>query len=73
MLDIDEVTAHLTQFGAYETPREVFLEQAKRAMNLPATWLDNNLPSDILRDEMKELSQHSESQTPRIRTSVVHL
>ena len=59
MLDIDEITSHLTQFGAYELPRDVFHERARSAMMKPAVWSLNDLSVDMIQDEMKHLSQSS--------------
>ena len=68
MLDIDEITTHLVQFGAYELPRDVFVERSKQAMTIPATWLGDNLSSDIIREEIKLLRQQSESKNQTIRS-----
>lgn len=68
MLDIDEITTHLVQFGAYELPRDVFVERSKQAMIIPATWLGNDFSSNIIREEIKQLRQQSESKNQTIRS-----
>ena len=39
LLDTQFVTAHLTQFGAYEIPRAQYKAALERAVSVPARWL----------------------------------
>jgi leucyl/phenylalanyl-tRNA--protein transferase len=39
LLDTQFVTAHLTQFGACEIPRETYKIMLERAARIPATWI----------------------------------
>jgi leucyl/phenylalanyl-tRNA--protein transferase len=52
LLDTQFVTAHLTQFGAMEIPREVYRERLAAALNTPARFLAD---PPGLRDEIRRL------------------
>jgi hypothetical protein len=55
VLDIDEITSHLVQFGAYELYRNEFLKRMKNAAAIKAIWLGNDISSEILQNEIKQL------------------
>ena len=40
LLDTQWVTDHLTQFGAHEIPRKIYLKRLQKALELPCTFLD---------------------------------
>ena len=50
LLDTQFVTAHLTQFGAVEVPREEYKVMLERAANVPALWVGEP-ETGVLRDE----------------------
>ena len=52
LLDTQFVTAHLTQFGATEIPRDTYRERLAAALDAPARWLP--APAD-LREAIAEL------------------
>jgi Leu/Phe-tRNA-protein transferase len=55
MLDVDEITTHLVQFGAYELPRAVFLDRAMAAMRSNAIWWREEHLTDVFKRELKYL------------------
>ncbi len=48
LLDTQFVTAHLSQFGAYEMPRAQYKAALDRAAAAPARWLGAPAPDDLL-------------------------
>jgi len=47
LLDTQFVTAHLSQFGACEVPREAYKAMLERAARVEATWLTDADPSGV--------------------------
>ena len=47
LLDTQFVTAHLTQFGATEIPREVYRHRLAEAVEAPAVWLGEIDPATL--------------------------
>ena len=68
MLDIDEITRHLAQFGAYEIPRHLFLPQAQAAMSRSAVWLGNDVSMDLIYQEIHHLAQSQRISQPSDQT-----
>jgi leucyl/phenylalanyl-tRNA--protein transferase len=60
LLDTQFVTAHLTQFGAHEIPREEYKVRLARAVEHPATWLPSPDP-DALDAEIRRMGNRSAS------------
>ncbi len=56
LLDTQFVTAHLTQFGAVEVPREEYKLMLERAASVPARWVGDPDP-EALRDEIARLGR----------------
>ncbi len=55
LLDTQFVTAHLTQFGAEEIPRELYKQQLAAAVDAPAIWLIDP-GADALEAEFRRLA-----------------
>ena len=55
LLDTQFVTAHLTQFGAKEIPRDLYKQQLAAAVDLPAQWLPEP-PADVLEAEFRKIA-----------------
>jgi leucyl/phenylalanyl-tRNA--protein transferase len=56
LLDTQFVTAHLTQFGAIEIPRDVYRARLAAALEVPAAWLPDPDPA-TLAAEIRGLGQ----------------
>jgi leucyl/phenylalanyl-tRNA--protein transferase len=48
LLDTQFVTAHLSQFGAYEIPRAQYKTALDRAAEAPARWIGEPAHEDLL-------------------------
>ena len=48
LLDTQFVTAHLTQFGAEEIPRQAYREHLTAALAAPARWLPAPAPAALI-------------------------
>ncbi len=59
LLDTQFVTAHLSQFGACEVPREAYKVMLEQAARLDATWLTSADPSAVA-TEIEALRQPKE-------------
>jgi leucyl/phenylalanyl-tRNA--protein transferase len=59
LLDTQFVTAHLSQFGACEVPREAYKVMLQQAARVDATWLTEVAPSSIAA-EIKALRHQNE-------------
>ena len=56
LLDTQFVTAHLTQFGAVEVPREAYKVMLERAASVPARWVGEP-EAGLLADEIGRLGR----------------
>ncbi len=59
LLDTQFVTAHLSQFGACEVPREAYKLMLEQAARVEATWLTNADPAAVTK-EIEALRQPKE-------------
>jgi len=57
MLDIDEITSHLIQFGAYELDRNEFLQRMKDTLASESIWFGNELSSNIVENEIQLMTK----------------